>query len=523
MATITNTIPIDEWDRARQLYDLARQSERSGFGQVRLRSDGRTRRWYVTDSVRAACFEGGSDSDVYDVGVPPALLRFSLGESGQADELGFEIDPAKRAITLRGSSGAITVEDLAYSFPSIDSIRPDDLEVGGRAVIRARDLHNAVGSAWSSKVDDLEDDEEAIVIVAVDDGELTVRAVNRRACDAIVSLPCVTTGRADVELNAKYLASIIELFRAEDELVVELPHYSGERLVLRTEDRWAVLMPITPPSMKIRQFVEEIMQDELGPLAMRPDDDGDYPLVRRRTPVYARLLLDHDPAILQVFAVVINGIEGSPELLKELNDLNEHCTFARVFHVDDQVLVEVDLVAETLDPVELNNAVHQVWDVGQRIMPTLSAVFGGEVVPDPAQQRYALYRTSVVEAEVTPGVLTPLNGADGVADWSIPGVAYVLTGWNPQGVSFATDENERVNRQIAASILEAGGRFVHGHGRSPSGDHTEPSLIAWGLSREDALAIGRRASQDAVFEIEADVVRLVSCVGDDVEEWDRLS
>jgi hypothetical protein len=522
MQMIINSIPIEEWDRARRLYDIARV-ERSGLGQIRLRSDGQVRRWYATDSVRAACLDGGPDREIYDIGLPPALLRFSLGESEVSEELDLIIDSEHRSITLRGSSSSVVVEDLAYPFPASEALRSSDIEVSGRAVIAAHQLHNAIGTAWTSKMADLDDGEMSTFMLAVGNGVVELRVINRRACDAVATIICEATGDVEVEVNAQYLSSVVDLFRPDDELVLEIPRYSNNPIVLQSEGRWAILMPIMHPAAVIRQSVEATIEAELGPLAVRRDADGDYPLVRRLTPVYARLLPDEEPPILQVFAVVVNGIDGSPELMKELNELNESCTFARVFHVEDQVLAEVDLIAETLDPVELNTAVRQVWDLGQRIMPTLSAVFGGKVVPDPAAQRHALYRSSIIEAEVSPDRLAQLNGTDGVAEWPFPGVVHVLTGWNPQGVSFDPDENEHVNRQIAASIIEAGGKFVHGQGRSPSGDHTEPSLIAWGLKRDDALAIARRASQDALFEIDAHVARLVSCVGDDVEEWERLA
>jgi hypothetical protein len=34
--------------------------------------------------------------------------------------------------------------------------------------------------------------------------------------------------------------------------------------------------------------------------------------------------------------------------------------------------------------------------------------------------------------------------------------------------------------------------------------------------------MGRRAKQDAIFEIDGDAVRLVSCIGTEVEEWPRI-
>lgn len=522
MEKITNAIPVEEWARARALYDVARVDERSGLGQVRLRSDGRRRRWYASDSIRAACLEGGPDSGVYDVGIPPALLRFAIDEMDDTPEVELVIDDAQRTVVLRGSSGSATVEDLAYGFPVLEDIRPGTDEIGGRATVRAGDLLNALDAAWLSRRADFDEGERGPIWFSIGDGAVHCRSHNSRASDAAIRVESAdATGSVLLEVNPEYMSSVVALFRPHDDVSVQIPRYAGRPILIEGTDRWAMVMPVDHRNAVLERSVEAVIEEEMGHLAVRRDLDGDYPLVRRSTPVFARLVPEEDPPVLQVFAVVVRDIESSPELLAELNDLNRRSTFARVFHLDGQVLAEVDLVAETLDATELHTAVQRVWDLGQRVMPTLSAVFGGEVVPDPAALRFAAYRATVVEAEVTPGLLTSLNGSDAADHWPFPGSVHVITGWDPQGVSFDEDENERVNRQIAAWILEAGGRFVHGHGRSPSDDHSEGSLVAWGLDRDVAVSIGRRASQDAIFEIDADTMRLVSCIGDDVEEWTR--
>ena len=46
-------------------------------------------------------------------------------------------------------------------------------------------------------------------------------------------------------------------------------------------------------------------------------------------------------------------------------------------------------------------------------------------------------------------------------------------------------------------------------------------LIQSGIERADARLFGQRANQDAIFEVDADEVRLVSCTSDEVEAWPR--
>ena len=78
-----------------------------------------------------------------------------------------------------------------------------------------------------------------------------------------------------------------------------------------------------------------------------------------------------------------------------------------------------------------------------------------------------------------------------------------------------------MNSQIGADVLQMGGRFVSGAGVSRDGTYSEPSLVIWGLSREQAREIGRKASQDAVFEVVDEEVRLVACFTDQVEALPR--
>lgn len=522
MERIINAIPAMEWARARTLFGIGSSDERSGLGQVRLVSDGTWRRWYASDSIRAACLRGDRDSRLYDVGVPAALLRYSAGATSADNELELVVDRGAGTLTLRADGSAIRVEDLAYSFPDLEQLKPRHEEMAGSAIIRWRDLHNAVSATWQARNADLDNDEPPVIWLEIGDGTVGCGAVNRSASDATVEVHCDAHGQVAVQVDAQLLTSVIEIFPPDEELTLGIPRQADRAVVLEGAEMWGMVMTIRHPSSVIRQTVEEVIGNVMGYLAVRRDADGDYPLVRHSTPVYARLLIDEQPPILQVFAIALRDVPGTPELMAELNDLNTNGTFARVIHVGEQVLVEVDLVAETLDATELRTAIERVLDLRHRIMPMLSAVFGGELVTDPALERRAYYRTTIVEAEVSPGALTALNGPLSDDTWPFQGTVHVITGWDPQGVTFRPDENEHVNNQIAMSILEAGGRFVHGHGRSPSGDHIEPSLIAWGLTRDDAVTIGRRASQDAIFEIDADNVHLISCLGDNADEtWPR--
>ena len=226
--------------------------------------------------------------------------------------------------------------------------------------------------------------------------------------------------------------------------------------------------------------------------------------------------------MLQVFAVVLRDVERDTDLLAELNDLNTELQFARLFIVGGQVLAEVDLVASTLDSEELRNAIDKLQDVDRRIKPMLAAVFGGDIGVDPFEDRWQAYRTTVIEAEIAPGFLSPLNGPEGLLVWPFVGSVFAITGWNPQGIAIDEQANDAINRRIAHDVIDAGGRFLHGMGHNPEGTHTERTLIAWGITRDQALTFGRKASQDAIYEVSPDEVRLLSCSNAREESWPRI-
>jgi hypothetical protein len=54
-------------------------------------------------------------------------------------------------------------------------------------------------------------------------------------------------------------------------------------------------------------------------------------------------------------------------------------------------------------------------------------------------------------------------------------------------------------------------------------DTLSQALTAWGLSREAAPGIGHKAHQDAIFDIDANYVRLVDCQSDRIEEFPRVT
>jgi len=519
------SIPVEEWEIGLRLLPLIADDEQTGIGQVRVRSVGGVREWSATDSYRLALVRVPAQGPDFEVGLSPAALRYLRTTVGDGDEATlhlFEVNGRPRC-AIAGPGGSVEYTDLQHGYPDIEPRIPLADDIGATAVVNASQFHQAVSAAMTTReLDENGSPVDGHFKMGVTDTKFWLYAHSPAVGGAEYVVAADVEGDSVwVQLNPRYLLSLIELFEPGDDIVVKLPRFNSVPVVLQSDRVLALLMVIKSEWTLVRERVESLLEQVCGHLAVRRDDDGDYPLRRTGTPVYGRLLYETDPILLQVFAIVLSGIDASPELYEELNALNAGSTFSRLFHYEGQVLAEVDLVAGTIDEDELRTAIGRIREVAETIMPTLSAVLGGNLVEDPVESRMRMYRTAIIEAELLPDRPAELNGPDAVEDWPFPGSVFVLTGWNPQGVPLGDRSHESINLAIAEDIIRSGGRFVHGTGRSPDGEHREPSLIAWGLSRAEAVAMGRKANQDAIFEVDAAEVRVVSCIGDRVDRWPR--
>lgn len=106
--------------------------------------------------------------------------------------------------------------------------------------------------------------------------------------------------------------------------------------------------------------------------------------IRSGTAVVYLRLIDSTPPLVRVFSPLLRGIGRSPELLAELNDLNGRLNFIRLFWRDDCVMAAVEMLAATLDPIELANACDWVSEVADFYDEPLRDQFGGRLAFEPA-------------------------------------------------------------------------------------------------------------------------------------------
>lgn len=126
----------------------------------------------------------------------------------------------------------------------------------------------------------------------------------------------------------------------------------------------------------VRAYVESLLERLTGNDKVVADPDGDYPVRYKDALYYVRLIGETDP-VVQVFATAVAGVPSSPALLEKLNEVNSLIRFARVFWVREQVLVESDLVGQTVDPEEFDSACRAVATITDHYGPLLAKEFGG--------------------------------------------------------------------------------------------------------------------------------------------------
>ena len=489
-------------------------------GYVTLKSDGRVRTWAASDNFSAVSIRGESDHAEYRLLLSPSQFGF-LVTAAQADESPV-IQIGDDGMTYLNARHADMKASTRHPHHFLFDYDYSTVTIGASGEFKVRELMLHLDSLMLDFGADA--DKPPTSEVALTEGymDFSCSVPGHAGIDARLAGRGVS-GDVMVVIELHRLRSVLTVFEPDEDVQVLFPEYQGNPVVIRSATRITSVMPWRTESAMARIHVEEVINEVFGHLSVKRDGDGDYPLRRHGNHIFGRLNEESQPVAFQVFGVLLRDVQSSADLLSEINEINTKAAFVKLFHVDSHLLIEVDLVASSLDAIELENAVSKIAVAMEDYASTLSVVFGGAKDEDPMVSRWSAYRSTIVHAETSPGRTEHLNGPDAVVPWPFPQIVHVLSGWNPQGVSL---DGEYVNSQIAADVLQMGGRFVLGAGVSPDGTYSEPSLIVWGLAREQAREIGRKANQDAVFEIDDEELRLVACFTDQVEaipRRDRMS
>ena len=129
----------------------------------------------------------------------------------------------------------------------------------------------------------------------------------------------------------------------------------------------------------IRPYLEKLLCEWLGVPVIATDDAGRYRL-RVGTSGFLVEVVDFQPVLVRIWSPVAVGLTKSVGLLDTINSLNSNGLGLRAFFLDGSVILATELVAETLDPRELDFACHLLAGAAERLGPELVKHYGGETL-----------------------------------------------------------------------------------------------------------------------------------------------
>jgi len=86
----------------------------------------------------------------------------------------------------------------------------------------------------------------------------------------------------------------------------------------------------------------------------------------------------------------------------------------------------------------------------------------------------------------------------------------ILTACNPMDQPLGKNENKKRNLELIQILSDTGKTFARITGSSPDQSHQEPSFLVR-CSRQEALKLGTRFDQRAIFWVNDDQLEIVEC------------
>ena len=136
----------------------------------------------------------------------------------------------------------------------------------------------------------------------------------------------------------------------------------------------------------------------------------------------------------------------------------------------------------------------------------------GESMADEIRMR-AVCAETLFDVESPDGtVALTVDRSEGDLPTSIRGRCLtVVTAYNPGAARPGEEANHRANERLRTVIEDAGWTHWPAVGRSPSGDHAEPSFAVLDVTEEQARELGARFDQACVTYWDGERGRLVWC------------
>lgn len=122
--------------------------------------------------------------------------------------------------------------------------------------------------------------------------------------------------------------------------------------------------------------LETLIERLTGVHKATPDAEGDYSVHFRGATFMSRIDGGETP-ICRVYAIISDGVEKTTELLEALNAINSRLTFLRIIWVHNQILLEGNHLALTMDEAEFTAICDDIAGAANAFGDRLVADFGG--------------------------------------------------------------------------------------------------------------------------------------------------
>ncbi len=349
-------------------------------------------RWTSTDSYRLGRLTAGTAHGTGSFGIPlrTFTLAWQMADRRDAASVTFAVDGDEDRDD--GGGGVLRVDGVEVPFdagldgyPDLDEyLDGRGMATGTTVTVAAEDLFAAIHGA-NLRPPWLDTDEQESFVLHVDAraGRLRAVATWDGHADTSATVACTADGDTRVGVNPGFLYELASA-AGEDVLTLHLPPHSGVPLRVETDDGFlALLMPVRIGVESVRPAFEAMLAEllDVEVADLERDGDGDYPVPLSDDHLLYLSLREGDPDAgtpdtVHAFAILVNGVDPTPELLSELNDLNGHVRFARLYWADGAVFVGDELLLATLDAAELGHACRTVAALAARVAPLLEAVHG---------------------------------------------------------------------------------------------------------------------------------------------------
>ncbi len=139
---------------------------------------------------------------------------------------------------------------------------------------------------------------------------------------------------------------------------------------------------MTTRSEVIRPFIEKTLSEWLDGEQVRQSDKGEYLFRRGSAEICIRVDEGHETTV-SVYSVILRNIKKSARLLDALNAINASIDFARVFWLQNAVVLVTELLAASLDAEQLRTACDLIARRADDLDTQLKKKFGGKTAfPD---------------------------------------------------------------------------------------------------------------------------------------------